>query len=74
MLMTEEGWKMQNSDQIRALLVEKANLLGESVRANPERRAEIDVAMEGIDSTVASLRAKLEQRSLVTVRPLRKVG
>jgi hypothetical protein len=65
---------MQNSDQIRALLVEKANLLGESVRANPERRAEIDVAMEGIDNTVASLRAKLEQRNLVTVRPLRKVG
>lgn len=65
---------MQNSDQIRALLVEKAKLLVESVRATPERRAEIDASMEGIDRTVASLRAKLEERSRVTVAPLRKVG
>lgn len=66
---------MENSNVIRALLCEKAELLRKSVRPSSQREKEsLDFRMAMIDHEVDKLREAVRRRSMVVVREIRSVG
>lgn len=66
---------MDNSNVIRALLCEKAELLRKWAHStDATERESLTASMEGIDQQVDSLRGTLRRRSMVVVREIRSVG
>lgn len=65
---------MENSNVIRALLCEKAELLRKLVRAEGDEKRELQWRMDMIDVEVIQLREQLRRRSMVVVREIRSVG